>query len=376
MTIYLITELYPVDEHDTSITHAIKSFADYWNEETIIFRPLQLSLSNLGKSREYLRLFRRSPGIIGERKVVFFLLMKIPLVRKYFIRIRRRSKLPGPDIVAGHSLIGNFLARSMARRYHTAYTVGLHYYDIGVLSREQKQYEKILAGAGLIACRSYSIRRRLNEITGERFEGKVFTANSGVEEEEIEPVQLFEDKARELGKGEIRFITVARLEPLKNIDVNIRVLSGFQHEYSYTVIGDGPEGEALKTQVNAGNLSGTIRILSWKARSEVLDHLRRSDIFIMVSEPETFGLAYLEAMAKGCIVIGAYGWGIDGVIRNGENGFLVQPRDETGLKAVIEEIVSMGIRRREAIAMASRKTVMELTKQHVSNLYLEKLKAL
>ena len=37
----------------------------------------------------------------------------------------------------------------------------------------------------------------------------------------------------------------------------------------------------------------------------------------MVSEPETFGLAYLEAMAKGCLVVGAYGWGIDGIIRHG-----------------------------------------------------------
>jgi len=34
----------------------------------------------------------------------------------------------------------------------------------------------------------------------------------------------------------------------------------------------------------------------------------------MVSAPETFGLVYLEAMAKGCIVIGTKNWGIDGIV--------------------------------------------------------------
>ena len=43
----------------------------------------------------------------------------------------------------------------------------------------------------------------------------------------------------------------------------------------------------------------------------------------MISSPETFGLAYLEAMARGNIVIGTKGWGIDGIVIDGENGLFM-----------------------------------------------------
>ena len=49
--------------------------------------------------------------------------------------------------------------------------------------------------------------------------------------------------------------------------------------------------------------------------------MEESDVFAMVSSPETFGLVYIEAMAKGCVTIGSKGEGIDGVIVNNENGF-------------------------------------------------------
>ena len=60
--------------------------------------------------------------------------------------------------------------------------------------------------------------------------------------------------------------------------------------------------------------------------------MKKSDVFVMPSAPETFGLVYLEAMASGCIVVGAKGWGIDGLIKNGFDGYLVEPRDIDALK--------------------------------------------
>ena len=90
-----------------------------------------------------------------------------------------------------------------------------------------------------MACRSYSIRKRLNEITGNLYEEKTFTANSGVEAKRLKICPSFPNKARKLNNKEIRFITVARLEPLKNIDINISVVSGMNLDYSYIIIGDG-----------------------------------------------------------------------------------------------------------------------------------------
>jgi len=376
MTIYLITELYPVDENDNSITIAVKNFVDAWDEEVFVFRPLQLSLLKISRFRGYFRLFNKRPDPIAKKQLVFILLIKIPFFRKYIYLLNKRLSLKPPDVILGHSLIGNHLANSMSKRYGVPFSAGLHNYDLQKLEKEENQYLKIFRRASLIACRSYSIKRRFNDFTKYRFDSLTFIANSGIDPSKVEDASFFSRKAREFDPEIIRFVTAARLEPLKNIDINIEVMSEMPQNFSYSIIGDGQDRDRIQAYIDRFSLGGRIRILGWKKQAEVLDYLKQSDIFIMASAPETFGLAYLEAMAKGCIVIGAYGWGIDGIIRKGENGYLVNAGDKESLKSVLNEIRSLTMEEREEIGRASRETVLLLSEQHVSDSYLNKLKEL
>ena len=50
--------------------------------------------------------------------------------------------------------------------------------------------------------------------------------------------------------------------------------------------------------------------------------LSKSNIFVLPSSPEGFGITYVDAMNNGCIVIGTRGEGIDGFVKDGVNGFL------------------------------------------------------
>jgi len=374
MTIYLITELYPVHEDDTSITHAIRDFAEAWDADVTVFRPLQLSLSNLKRFGQYYRLFQDSPRQLGPRKIVFFFLIKIPFLRKYFYWIKDRHSYLSPSVIVGHSLIGNYLADKFSKLYGVPFSAGLHNYDVFNLAKEKKQYEIILQNCSLIACRSYNIQKLLYDLTGDLFKNKTFVAHSGIEEDQVEDQSLFVLKAKELNNKKLHFITVARLEKSKNIDINIEVLAGLTQDYSYTIIGEGNERSKLQKQIDRHQLSDKIKILGWKDRSEVMEELKLADIFLMISAPETFGLAYLEAMAKACIVIGAYGWGIDGIVQQGQNGYLVDVRDREALNKVIHEILTLSSERREEIAMAARATVLRLSRQKAVDSYLSRLK--
>ena len=87
-------------------------------------------------------------------------------------------------------------------------------------------------------------------------------------------------------------------------------------------IGEGKEMENLKALTSKYSLYDHVHFWGRIPREQVIRIMNETDCFIMVSKFETFGLVYLEAMAKGCITIASKNEGMDGIIRNGENGFL------------------------------------------------------
>ena len=116
-----------------------------------------------------------------------------------------------------------------------------------------------------------------------------------------------------------------------------------------------------------------IKFLGWLDREEILAKMKTSDIFVMVSSPETFGLVYLEAMASGCITIGAKREGIDGIIQNGENGFLCEPRNVDDLADTIDKIVNLSKESKERLLRNTFETVKGMTHKGVSDNYIEAL---
>ena len=70
-----------------------------------------------------------------------------------------------------------------------------------------------------------------------------------------------------------------------------------------------------------------IHSLNVIVNDEVIKNMRESDIFILPSVNETFGMVYLEAMASGCITVCTKNDGIAGIIKDGENGFLTEPEN-------------------------------------------------
>lgn len=124
-------------------------------------------------------------------------------------------------------------------------------------------------------------------------------------------------------KKENNIITVGSLTPNKNIDVVIaayKIVKEKFPEVKLTIIGTGSDLDKLK--IMAADDSH-ISFLGHIPNSKVHDNLEKNLIFILPSSPEGFGIVYAEAMYNKCITIGTKGEGIDGFIRNGENGFLV-----------------------------------------------------
>jgi N-acetyl-alpha-D-glucosaminyl L-malate synthase BshA len=86
------------------------------------------------------------------------------------------------------------------------------------------------------------------------------------------------------------------------------------------LVGDGPEMSAVRYR--AEQLGVTDSVLHVGKQSNIADYLGVSDIFLLPSELESFGLAALEAQACEVPVIATRIGGIPEVINDGESGFL------------------------------------------------------
>ena len=94
-------------------------------------------------------------------------------------------------------------------------------------------------------------------------------------------------------------------------------------EWQLIVAGDGPERQALERQAARSGYSGRITFIGHvEAPRQVLD---QSDIFVLASAAEPFGLGVLEAREAGCAVIGTCVGGIAEQLDQGRYGVTVPP---------------------------------------------------
>jgi len=109
--------------------------------------------------------------------------------------------------------------------------------------------------------------------------------------------------------------------------------------------------EMLRTRVASLGLTDRVRILGWVMDDQKLDTLRRAHVFVLPSYAEGLPMAMLEAMAAGLPLITTPVGGIPEVVRDGENGILIEPGDVEALAGSILALLGdEGLRERMATA--------------------------
>jgi glycosyltransferase involved in cell wall biosynthesis len=82
-----------------------------------------------------------------------------------------------------------------------------------------------------------------------------------------------------------------------------------------------------------------IEIFDSKPKEELRQMFEKSDIFVMPSITETFGLVYVEALTQGLPVIYAKGQGFDGYYKDKNIGYGVNPSDSNDIAEKIEFLI-------------------------------------
>lgn len=152
--------------------------------------------------------------------------------------------------------------------------------------------------------------------------------------------------------------------------INATVKSFKNESYHLNIIGAGGLESQLKNMVNVYNANNNITFLGKIPRQEIVKILDDTDIFVMISRGEIFGLVYLEAMARGCITIASRNEGMEGIIIDGVNGFLCEAGNENELAAIITKIRNLTPAERLRISLKGRETALAYTDVNVAKSYI------
>ncbi len=273
----------------------------------------------------------------------------------YSILYKRRIKevitQVKPDLIHAHNMIHNMeLAECLRKDLGVPLVVTARNINDHALKRLQNKKvnaDKILTLNRLNTDRCEEIQK-LRE--------KVFMITHPVDEVFFQKTSLVRNN-----NSILSLVSVGKLIKLKNLDKVITALASIDLDFTYTIIGDGPEKPNLLKLVSAKNLENRINFLGFLPYEKVNQEIRKHDIMILPSYPETLGRVYFEAMASGLPVIAAKNSGIDGMIEENVQGFMVNHNSVEEIIDVIKKYAYLSIHEKQRMSENALKFASEFT---------------
>ncbi|MDX6747671.1 glycosyltransferase family 4 protein [Polaribacter sp. PL03] len=290
-------------------------------------------------------------------------------IDKQIEKIVQSNKKDGfkPDLIIGHFHNPNLVLVNLLKNIYSVKTcVILHGDTTNVKKFYSKDYINLINNIDVWGYRSRGIGEEFEKKYGVR--PKSFICYSGIPESIVA-----NSKAKSISGPIKNFIYVGSLIKRKHPISLVRALNIAypKKNFSLTFIGEGSEKKKIIKTSKELSISSNVNFSGHLTRDLVTENIETSDCFIMISESESFGLVYLEAMAKGCITIGSRNEGIDGVIVHGENGFLCESGNYKELAELIKQINNLSISEKNKISLNAIETAKNLTDFKAAKKYVD-----
>lgn len=266
------------------------------------------------------------------RKISLSLHLKVKnlLMLRLFKKVLKKEGMP--DIMYTHYLGNTSMGVAIKKKYGIP-VVGIEHWselgydniDINIKRWAEKTYSEI----DLLLTVSSALR---NNILVHFGVDSIVVNNMVGDEFVYSPHSRSEDK--------MIFVTAGNLIPRKGFDL---LITAFHHAnlnkglWTLNIVGDGPEHDKLDRMIKEYGLNDNIHLLGRKDRTGVVKELHRSDVYILSSLSETFGVAAIEAMACGLPVIVTDCGGTKDFITE-KNGLICPPAD---VQKLSERIIQM-----------------------------------
>lgn len=274
-----------------------------------------------------------------------------------------------PEVITGHWASPQMeIISKLKMKYNCRTAIVLH--GVGYIGSSGYRIKDYLKNIDLLGARSLSQSRRLKDIL--KLEQLPFVCSSGIPDEYIDSYKLNTEKYNDIKTWRITY--VGRLVSYKNIDSTIRALSEIKDiNWEFNIVGEGAQYCELEKLARSLNCIERIHFFGHIQRNEVMQILKDTHIFVMISKDEVFGLVYLEAMAASSLVVASRNGGVDGIIVDNENGFLCTEGDTKELKGILINIMNKDKESLKHIVAKGYESVKDYSDYKVAERYLCKI---
>lgn len=258
--------------------------------------------------------------------------------------LERNISVTDFDVIHAYTLFtdGN-CARNLSKKYKIPYVVAVRNTDVNDFFRLMPHLRgrgvQIMRDAAAVFFLSDSYQRQVFEKYIPQKYQKEIREKTQVIPNGIDEF-WFENKcedAKYLDKNAVKLVYAGRIDKNKNIRTTqnaMKILRKQGIETTLTVVGkvqDQKEFKRIQEDVHTTCLPAM-------SKEELINVYRASDIFVMPSFTESFGLVYAEAMSQGLPVIYSKGQGFDGQFPEGVAGFHVECHNAKACAGAIEKI--------------------------------------
>jgi glycogen synthase len=270
------------------------------------------------------------------------------------------------DLVHSHDWLVAGAARLAARQIEAPWLVTVHATEFGrhqgwVQNHPQSHIHAaeramVRSADHVITCSRY-MRVHVANVFGVR-PAKITAIPNGIDPRDLEPVQDDLDalRAKYAAPDDLLVLLVGRLVHEKGFHLALDALAPVVRRLGgvrFVIAGTGTAEAELKRQARRLGLSSHGVFLGWVGDDMLHSLYRVSDLCIVPSLYEPFGLVALEAMASGCLCVVADTGGLREVVPvEGTVGLRFPSRDATALSAVLERVLTDDVARAQLVAEA------------------------
>lgn len=273
-----------------------------------------------------------------------------------------------PDVVTGHWINPQlFLLARLKGQYKCKFGFVFHadYQEKKCKKFKVKDY---IGKIDHVGCRNkFAAQEVQNYFTLDK---PPFICSSGIPEEYL---SVDRPNKRSFEGDKLTIVSAGRLVQYKNFDkLIIACKKAFpQFDFDLTIAGEGILADSLKRLVIEQGMEKCVSFPGRLSRDELQKKMGESETFALISDNETLGLVYIEAMAQGCITIASKRGGVDGIIVDGENGFLCEQGNSEELADIIIRISNLSNEEKKRISKNAIDTVVDYTDSKVAKRYLD-----